>query len=108
MVMKKLIFSFVETIKQKQLIMVTFQMKANNQIVQRKCAPLDLAPSKRTKSIRFKFHLWDMTNSHVLSLEPNQIMEFEVSGETFEPESIINWNTSVTSWCVQRDWGKLS
>lgn len=105
---KTLIFSFTAAIQNKNIVLVRFQSKADNQVLLRKCAPLDIAPSRRTKSKVFKFHLWDYNNQHNLSLEISQILDVKITAERFTPEEVINWNHTKYSWFVVRDWGAYS
>lgn len=105
---KTLIYNFTAAIQNKYIVLVRFKTKTNNQVLLRKCAPLDIAPSRRTKSKVFKFHLWDYNNLHNLSLEPSQILDVEITAEKFAPEEVINWNHTKCSWCVVRDWGVFS
>lgn len=108
---KTLIFSFTAAIQNKNTVLVKFQSKSNNEVLLRKCAPLDIAPSKRSKNKVFKFHLWDFDSgkkSHILSLEPDQILDLSINEEQFKPEEFVVWNTATTPWCVVRDWGVYS
>lgn len=106
-----LIFNFTAAIQNKNIVLVRFQTKANNRVLLRKCAPLDIAPSKRAKNKVFKFHLWDFDSSkknHILSLEPSQILDLSIKEEQFKPEEFIIWSTATAPWCVLRDWGIYS
>jgi len=108
---KELIYGFAGAIHSRRIVIVKFRAKTSNQILLRKCAPLDIAPSKKTKNKTFKFHLWDLESekaNHILSLEPSQIIEWEITDEQFEPAKIITWNVASAPWCVIRDWGTLS
>lgn len=108
---EELIYSFAGAIRSRQIIIVKFRTKTSNQILLRKCAPLDIAPSKRSKNKIFKFHLWDLESgktNHILSLEPSQIIEWEITDEQFEPAKIVTWNVASAPWCVKRDWSTLS
>jgi hypothetical protein len=89
--------------------MLTFLTK-DNATLQRKCAPLDIAPSRKAKIKLNKFHFWDYDSStpHVLSIEPRQIIDLQITEETFNPEEIVTWDTKQSPWCVQRNWGGLS
>lgn len=104
---KTLMFSFAAAIQNKNIVLVRFQSKADNQVLLRKCAPLDIAPSKRSKNKVFKFHLWNFTSGekgHILSLDPSQIIDLVITVEKFKPEEFITWSTSNASWCVERHW----
>ncbi len=108
---EELIYGFAEAIYSRRIVIIKFRAKTSNQILLRKCAPLDIAPSKRTKNKIFKFHLWDLESektNHILSLEPSQIIDWEISDEQFEPAKIVTWNVAYAPWCVKRDWETLS
>jgi hypothetical protein len=104
------IFTFADAIQQKRLISLKFKSKGNGRVLLRTCTPLDIAPSKRTKSGFFKIHFWDYGGAkpHVLSLNPDQIIDFDVLDDQFRPEEFITWNTVASRWCVQRSWGIFS
>jgi hypothetical protein len=106
----KLLFHFADAIYKKQRIRLTFTTKEGQQLT-RKCAPLDIAPSRRSKLKMFKFHVWDyesIPKPHVLSLSPEQIIHFEALDEEFHPEDIVTWDVSKARWSVLRNWGHLS
>lgn len=103
---KNLICNFAEAIYNRKLVQLQFRSK-DSQVLVRKCVPLDLAPSRKGIIKLFKFHFWDLDSKspHVLSIEPNQIIELNVTEEHFQPEQIVTWNTSTSPWCLKRDWG---
>jgi hypothetical protein len=104
-----LIFSFGDAMQSKKKVILTF-LTQDNQTLIRKCAPLDIAPSRRAKIKFYKYHFWDYdsTKPHVLSLDPGQIVDMQILAETFNPEEIVTWDTSQSPWCLKRDWGRLS
>jgi len=111
MVMKDLIMIFADAINRRQKMMVNFKAKGDGPVLLRRCAPLDMAPSKRAKTPRFKFHFWDFDSSkqnHVLSLDSEQIIEVYIIEEIFRPEGFINWDTATSPWFIVRDWGLYS
>ena len=108
---RTLIFNFADAIQKQRLVLIKFRAKDDGQILLRKCAPLDIAPSRKTKSKNFKFHLWDFDGSprsHTLSLDPDQIIELTILDEQFQLGNFISWDIASRPWCVKRDWGKFS
>jgi hypothetical protein len=92
-------------------ILVRFYSKEDNRIIQRTCAPLDYGPSKRAKQKNNRFHIWDFdsdTGSHVLSLNPEQIISVEIHPTTFNPQELVTWDTKKSRWYIQRNWGRYS
>lgn len=110
MIIKDLIMTLADAISKKQMVMVRFKAK-DNQVLLRKCAPLDYSLSKRAKIPKFKFHFWDFGSSHknhVLSLDNEQIIELSLIDESFKPEEFITWDTKKSPWLIIRDWGIYS
>lgn len=106
----KLLSTFADAIQRKKIIRLTYVTKELQQLV-RKCAPLDMAPSRRAKIPYYKYHVWDFESQpkpHIVSLNPNQIIHLEILDEEFKPEDIITWDTTKSSWSIIRDWGRLS
>lgn len=106
----KLLTTFADAIQRKKIIRLTFVTKDLQQLI-RKCAPLDMAPSRRAKIPFYKYHVWDFESQpkpHLVSLNPEQIIHIEILEEEFEPEDIITWDTTKSPWSIVRDWGRLS
>jgi hypothetical protein len=106
----KLLTTFADAIQRKKIIRLTYVTKDLHQLV-RKCAPLDMAPSRRAKMPFYKYHVWDFESQpkpHIVSLNPNQIIQIEVLEEEFEPKDIITWDTTKSPWSIVRDWDRLS
>lgn len=99
---------FINSIKSKKKIRLTFHSKQDGYSLTRLCAPMDFAPSSRAKNKDNRFHLWDYesdTKNHTLSLLPSQIIQMEFTELSFEPSEFVKW---LTNWSIQRDWGSLS
>jgi hypothetical protein len=106
----KLLTTFADAIQRKKIIRLTYVTKDLQQLV-RKCAPLDMAPSRRAKMPYYKYHFWDFESQpkpHIVSLNPEQIIQIEVLEEEFEPKDIITWDTTKSPWSIISDWGRLS
>jgi hypothetical protein len=72
---------------------------------------MDFGPSRRAKEKNNRYHVWDYdsdTGTHVLSLNPEQIISIEVLDEHFEPSNFITWDTQKSPWFVARDWENFS
>jgi hypothetical protein len=101
----------VNAIMDKRKVNVRFYSKEDGNEHQRKCAPLDVGPSRRAKIKNDRFHFWDYDSNdgpHVLSLNPEQVIEISTLEEEFGPESIVSWDTNKTPWFIKRDWGARS
>jgi len=102
---------FISAIHGRRKMRVKFYSKEDQAILTRICAPLDYGPSRRAKVKNNRYHFWDYTSDekeHVLSLNPNQILEMEILDETFDPAEFVTWDTRKNPWFVPRDWGPYS
>ena len=102
---------FINAIRAKQKIKLTFYSKEDIGVLVRTCAPMDFGPSSRAKEKNNRYHVWDYdsdTGTHVLSLNPEQIASIEVLDEHFEPSNFITWDTQKSPWFVTRDWENFS
>lgn len=98
-------------ILKKNKVIIRFNSKDDSSTIQRTCAPLDIGPSRRSKEQNDRFHFWDYDSDkrqHVLSINPEQLVDIEISEEIFDPHSIVNWDTQKSPWFIKRDWGKIS
>ncbi|WP_321779324.1 hypothetical protein [Sulfurimonas sp.] len=99
---------FIEAIKEKKLIEVTFIAKKDNVNRTRKCVPFDYACGKRDKNQIQKYQLYDLDSPngrHNLALEENQIINLVKLDEIFNPADYISWETN---WEIARDWDEYS
>ena len=99
---------FISAIHNKKKVMITFYSHEDKDYLQRKCAPMDYAASRRDRSMTLKYQVWDYDSDkkpHPLGLLADQIRSFVVLEESFEPSEFINWDTRKSPWSVERDWG---
>lgn len=102
---------FIQAIRDKRKVRVTFYSKEDGGLLTRKCAPMDYGPSRRAKQQNDRFHLWDYesdTERHSLQLNPEQISKLEVLDEIFDTSEFITWDTTENPWFIPRDWGQYS
>jgi hypothetical protein len=102
---------FIQAIRDKRKVRVTFYSKEDGGLLTRKCAPMDYGPSRHAKQQNDRFHLWDYesdTERHSLQLNPEQISKLEVLDEIFDPSEFITWDTTENPWFIPRDWGQYS
>lgn len=100
--------TFVEAIKAKRKLRLTFYSKQDGHNLTRTCAPMDYGPSRRTNHKKDRYHFWDYesdTKNHTLSLLPEQIVSIDILADKFEPSEFVTWETN---WFVSRDWGNFS
>jgi hypothetical protein len=106
---KQMLLKFADAIQRKKLMSITFVTKSGEQL-NRRCVPLDLAPSERAKIKHYKYHVWDLDSlpkPHLLSLNPEQIVSMDIIPEEFLPEQIVTW-VRKKPWVIERDWGGSS
>lgn len=99
---------FVNAIKNRQKLSVTFFSKEDRGQLTRICAPMDFGTSRRSKDGIERYHLWDYTSdekSHTLSLKPDQIISMIEVNEFFNPSDFVSWQPN---WIIKRDWGRYS
>lgn len=102
---------FKWAIRFKRMVDVEFYSKEDDRWLSRRCAPLDYGPSSHAREKSDRFHLWDTSSDekpHVLSLLPAQIRWMDILAETFDPHTIVTWNTTKSPWTVPRNWGEHS
>jgi len=102
---------FVQAIRDKKKVKLTFYSKEDRCELVRVCAPMDYGPSRRAKNKADRYHLWDFdsdTQRHTLSLLPERVMGMVVLDEKFDPADFIEWDTGVSPWFIPRDWGQYS
>lgn len=102
---------FVDAIRAQRLVRVTFFSQEDGRNLTRKCAPMDYGPSRRAADKSDRFHLWDFESDegpHTLSLPPGQVVQIEVLDEHFDPATFVAWDTTKSTWFIDRDWGPYS
>lgn len=93
------------------MVTLRFYSKEDGTILERKCVPLDFGPSRRAKVQNNRFHVYDLDSDegrHVLSLNPEQVVEIIPLNLNFDPRTIVSWDTKKSPWFVPRDWGEVS
>jgi hypothetical protein len=103
--------TFIQAIRDRKKVTVSFYSKEDQRVMVRKCAPMDYGPSRRTKEKNDRYHLWDYnsdTRIHTLSLNPEQVANIEVLDESFEPSEFVTWDTKKSAWFIPRNWGQYS
>ncbi|MEZ8741081.1 hypothetical protein AB6E21_13685 [Photobacterium swingsii] len=99
---------FIDSIHNKNKIIVTFFSKEDGRNLIRLCAPMDYGPSRRAHDKSDRFHFWDYESdkkNHVLSLPQEQIIKMEFLDDEFCPSEFVTWNPN---WFVHRNWGAYS
>ena len=102
---------FVQAIREKHKVRLTFFSKEDGRPLTRVCAPMDYGPSRRAHDKNDRYHLWDYESDegkHVLSLKPDQVQGMEPLDDQFDPAEFVTWSTATSPWFVKRDWGRYS
>jgi hypothetical protein len=72
---------------------------------------MDYGPSRRAKDGADRYHLWDYdgsTQTHTISLLPEQLVTIQSCNERFDPAEFVIWDIKKSPWFVIRDWGAWS
>ena len=96
---------FIKAIKEKTKVCVQFYSKADSQVIDLVCAPMDYGPEAGIPGGVNRYSLWDYTSnngSHTLSFLPEQVLDIRVLGEVFDPAEI---DVRPPHWFIDRDWG---
>lgn len=100
--------NMLEAINQMKLVNVTFNSFEKGQIT-RLCVPFDIGISKRANDGKERYHFYTLNSpdgKHNLSILPSQIINLEVTTESFNPCQYVTW--SPTNWFIPRNWGAYS
>jgi len=99
---------FLNAMHTKRKVLIRFYSNDDRTILSRVCAPMDYGPSRRSKDLSDRFHLWDFSSdvqAHTLSLNINQIVSIEQLSDAFDPSQFVSWKPK---WTVPRNWGIFS
>ena len=102
---------FISAIHKKKKVRIAFFSKQDSDELVRKCAPMDYGPSRLAKDKIDRFHFWEYEYdipTHLMSLNPDQIVKLEILDESFDPSEFITWDLKKSPWFVSRDWGIYS
>ena len=95
---------FIEAINQKKKVSLRFYSKADGEVIDLVCAPLDYGPGAGIPDGVNRYSLWDYTSnngSHTLSFLPEQILDLSVLGGVFDP---AEFGVPPLAWSIPRDW----
>jgi hypothetical protein len=79
---------FIDAINEKKKVRVRFYSIADSGVLDRVCAPMDYGPGSEPADGLNRYWLWDYTSNtdtHILGLAPQQIVDLQVLGEGFDP-----------------------
>ena len=96
---------FIDAIHAKKKVWVRFYSKADSDVLDRVCAPMDYGPGGEIMDGLNRYWIWDYTSesgAHALSLVSQEIVDLRVLGEEFDPALLGN---APTPWSIPRDWG---
>jgi len=82
---------FLQAIKEKRKVWVKFYSHADSGVLERSCAPMEYGPGAAKDGLN-RYWLWDASSNAVnrtLSLTPQQIVDFSVLGEGFDPAQFV-------------------
>lgn len=96
---------FIEAIQQKRKVALRFYSKADSEVIDLVCAPLDYGPAATFPDGVNRYSLWDYSgnnSSNILTLLPEQVLDIRVLGEVFDPANI---DVRASHWSIERNWG---
>jgi hypothetical protein len=99
---------FIEAINEKKKVCLRFYSKADSEVIDLVCAPMDYGPGAGVQDGVNRYWLWDYTSnngSHTLSLLPEQVLDLRVVGEVFAP---ADFGVQHSPWSIPREWGAQS
>ena len=79
---------FIAAIQEHKKVWVRFYSTADSGVLDRVCAPMDYGPGSGVEDGLNRYWLWDYasdTGACALGLMPQQIVDLQMLGETFDP-----------------------
>ena len=98
---------FIQAIKSKKKVRLSFDSKEDGAPITRLCAPVDFGPSRRAKDKSDRYHLWDYEGKrgpHIISIVVPRVIAIEILEEAFDPAEFAKKTWSLF---IPRDWGTL-
>jgi hypothetical protein len=83
--------SFIEAIEERKKVSVRFYSNADHGVLIRVCAPVKYGPVPESKDGLNLYWFWNYasdSDSHILSLASEQILDLHVLGEIFDPKEL--------------------
>lgn len=95
---------FIEAIRDKNLIRISFYSLPDAGTVDRECMPLDYGLEPETKEGLNRYWIWDPAGTagpNPLGLAPGQIVSVQILSKNFAPNLL---SLGTRAWNVVRDW----
>ena len=102
---------FLDALRDKRQLTISFFDKKENKDRTCTCAPLDFGPLRGQKEPAPHYQLWDMApkkKPYNITVLPEDVKSMTVLDATFDPGAIITWNFKPKAWAVERDWEDFS
>lgn len=96
---------FLDAIRERKLIRISYYSRPDAGTVDRECAPLDYGPDPAVGDGLNRYWVWDLATTagtNPLGLVPEQIVSVHILGKDFEPGILP---IGIRSWHVPREWG---
>lgn len=91
--------SFISAIRERRKIRLWFFSHKYNRVIRRVCIPLDIGKSQWGD---IRYHVWDVENSHTISVLPSNVERVTILKDRFRPLSDLpKWDVTYT---VKRKW----
>jgi len=95
---------FIEAIRDKNLVRISFYSLPDAGTIDRECMPLDYGPPLGSTDGLNLYWIWDPANTagaNPLGLSPDQIVSMQVLGTNFDPNQLP---LGTRPWSITRDW----
>ena len=101
---------FVEAIRDKRKVKVTFFSDEDGCIQVKLSAPIDFE-QHHIEEESGRYYFWDFekgANGAPLILGHDQIVSIRLHKETFSPAEFVTWDLEELPWFLERDWGQFN
>jgi hypothetical protein len=102
---------FLDALRDKKRLTVSFFDRKEKRDRVRICAPLDYGPLRGANDTTERYQLWDLEGKRKplnFALLEGDIASMKPLDETFDPATIITWAFKPNAWAVPRDWAEFS
>lgn len=102
---------FLDALRDKRCVTVSYYSKKEGRNVVRKCAPLDYGPLRGAAEQEDHYQLWNLEGKKKplnVVLRASEITAMTATNEPFDPAAIITWNFKPNAWHIARDWQDFS
>lgn len=103
--------TFLDAIRDKRRLSVSFFDRKEKKKRVCVCAPLDFGPLRGALDEAPRYQLWDLEGKrkpHNIVVLAEDLERLEPIEGTFDPAAIITWKFKPNAWAIARDWAEFS